>query len=351
VSTRVLDADAHVVEPGDVFEGLTFDGAIDLIPTTPYEMVGDTSKLADFLASAGSAREYLRCMDREGIDAVVLYPSIGLFVPFQTGIDAQQSAGACRGYNRWIADYCSTDPRRMAAVGLVPLADVALAVDVAQEALGLGLIGVMARPNHLYGRSLGDPAYDALYALLAEAGAVLSVHEGLGLTGGPTIGMERSNLFAVRHAMSHPMEQMAAMASLVFEGALERHPELRVAFLESGTGWLPWWLARLDEHAEWMADTECRDLSLRPSDYFRRQCVISSDPEDPLVGWTVSRYGADHVVWASDFPHPDAKYPEALAEFRHEAHEQGVGEADLARILWDTPVDFYRLTERFSPRG
>jgi uncharacterized protein len=345
---RVLDADAHVVEPGDIFGGLTFDGAIDLVPTTPFEMVGDTSKLADFLADGGSAREYLKCMDREGIDAVVLYPSIGLFVPFQPGISAAQSADACRGYNRWIADYCATDPRRMTAVGLVPLVDIEVAVDVLHEAIELGLAGAMVRPNQLYGRSLGDSAYDPLYAAIAEASVVLSVHEGLGLTGGPTIGMDRSDKFAVRHAMSHPMEQMASMASLVFEGAFERHPTLRVAFLESGTGWLTWWLARLDEHAEWMADSECKDLSLRPSDYFRRQCVISSDPEDPLVGYTVSNFGADHVVWASDFPHPDAKYPDALAEFREEANEQGVSGDDLTHVLWDTPIDFYRLAARFG---
>ena len=78
---------------------------------------------------------------------------------------------------------------------------------------------------------------------------------------GPTIGRDRFETFALRHAMSHPMEQMAAMASLMLDGALERHPALRVAFLESGTGWLPYWLARLDDHAEWMAETRDRATS------------------------------------------------------------------------------------------
>ena len=345
---RVLDADAHVIEPREVFGDFTFNGAIDLPPTTPWEMVGDSSKLGDFLASGGSAAEYLKCVDREGIDAVVLYPSVGLFVPFQGGISPAESAAACRSYNEWIADYASIAPSRMVGVGLVPLADVDDAIKVLGQALDLGLPGVMVRPNHMYGRSLGDRYYDPLYAAIAEAGAVLSIHEGLGYTGGPTIGMDRSQLFAVRHAMSHPLEQIASMASLLLEGSLERHPELRVAFLESGTGWLTWWLGRLDEHAEWMADTECKELSLRPSEYFRRQCVISSDPEDPLAGYTVSNFGADHVVWASDFPHPDAKYPEALDEFCEKAEEQGISETDLQTLLWDTPLAFYRLAERFN---
>ena len=104
--------------------------------------------------------------------------------------------------------------------------------DWARRAADLGLVGVMARPNHLYGRNLGDPAYDPVWEAVAGRGIVLAVHEGLGVTGGPTIGSGRFTGFTARHALSHPMEQMAAMASLVLDGALERHPELRVAFLE-----------------------------------------------------------------------------------------------------------------------
>jgi predicted TIM-barrel fold metal-dependent hydrolase len=204
----------------------------------------------------------------------------------------------------------------------------------------------MVRPNHVYGRSLGAPDYDPLYDVLEETGLVLAVHEGLGVRGAPTIGRDVSETFAVRHAMSHPMEQMAAMASLMLEGALERHPTLRVAFLESGTGWLPYWLHRLDEHREWMRDAECSELSLAPSEYFARQCVISSDPEDGLAAMTIDALGADHVVWASDFPHPDAAFPDAVDEFL--ALVPTVGEADRRAVLWDTPLDFYGLAGRFA---
>ena len=346
---RILDADAHVIEPGDVFGAGLRSGldAIDLPETTPREPCGDLAKLADFFADGCSAREYLRCMDTEGIDAVVLYPSMGLFVPFQPELAPAQSARACRSYNEWIAEYCSTDPRRLAGVGIVPLADVGFAVKEARHAASLGLPGVMARPNHLYGRSLGARDYDPLYDALQEAGLVLAVHEGLGVRG-PTIGREVSDTFAVRHAMSHPMEQMAAMASLVLEGALERHDTLRVAFLESGTGWLPYWLARLDAHDEWMEESETAGLSLTPSEYFARQCVICTDPDDPLAASVVARVGADHMMWASDFPHPDALYPEAVTSFLKESAEHGLAGSDLDTLLWDTPVRFYGLEQRFS---
>jgi predicted TIM-barrel fold metal-dependent hydrolase len=339
---RIIDADAHVIEPAGLFGDAAPPGVsvIDLPPTTPMVPCGDPAVLADFLADGCSAREYLRCMDREGIDAVVLYPSIGLFVPFLPSLAPEASAGACRAYNEWLADYRAEDPSRLTGVALVSTADVALAVREAEHAAGLGLPGVMVRPNPLYGRDLGDPAFDPLYSVLEELDLTLSVHEGLGVMG-PTIGRERSDTFAMRHAMSHPMEQMAAMASLMLLGALERHPRLRVAFLESGTGWLPYWLARLDGHAEWMADSETAGLTLRPSEYFARQCVICTDPDDPLAAWVTGEVGADHVMWASDFPHPDALYPEAVTAFLHESAEHGLDGDDLATVLWDTPVRWY----------
>jgi predicted TIM-barrel fold metal-dependent hydrolase len=339
---RIIDADAHVIEPAHLFSSVTESGigVIDLPPTTPVIPCGDPAVLADFMADGCSSREYLRCMDREGIDAVVLYPSIGLFVPFLPSLSPQESAGACRAYNEWIAEYRSIDPTRMTGVALVPTADIGLAVREAEHAAALGLPGVMVRPNPLYDRDLGSCDYDPLYDVLEQHELTLSVHEGLGVMG-PTIGRDRAEGFAMRHAMSHPMEQMAAMGSLMLDGALERHPTMQVAFLESGTGWLPYWLARLDGHAEWMEESETRELTLRPSEYFDRQCVICTDPDDPLATWVVGEVGADHVMWASDFPHPDALYPNAVVAFRQESDEHGLAGDDLATVLWDTPRRVY----------
>lgn len=346
---RILDADAHVVEPADLFTEVQAHAvaAIDFAPNTPMIPCGDFERIRDLAEHGFAAPAYLRAMDQQGIDAVVLYPSAGLFVPFQPQLAATDSARACRLYNEWLAAYCGTDARRMAGVGLVPLADAELAVVEARHAARLGLVGVLARPNFLYGRNLGDRYYDRLYEVLVAEGLVLAVHEGLGVRG-PTIGSDRFPGFTLRHLLSHPMEQMAAMASLIVDGALQRHAGLRVAFLESGTAWLPYWLARLDQHRDWMRDSECADLALTPSEYFQRQCVICSDPEDTLVGLTVARVGADRVLWASDFPHPDAEFPNAVDEFLEAAANSGLGGEDLDTVLWDASLRFYRLEQRFG---
>ena len=342
----VLDADAHVIEPGGVFGPAqrADRNPMDLPETTPFVACGGAD-LTDQWDHGFDAPSYLRAMDAQGITAVVLYPSIGLFVPYQPELTAAESADSCRRYDEWIAQYCATDPARLAGVGIAPLADPALAATEARRAAELGLVGVMARPNHLYGRNLGDRAYDDLYDVLEETGLVLSVHEGLGLQGA-TIGRDRFSGFALRHACSHPMEQMAAMASLFLDGSLERHPTLRVAFLESGTGWVPYWLARLDDHRDWMAGSETAGLTLSPSEYFARQCVVSTDPEDALAAQSITQLGADHVVWASDFPHPDAEFPGAVAEFCADAGDLATEALDA--VFWTTPLEFYRLGTRFA---
>jgi predicted TIM-barrel fold metal-dependent hydrolase len=343
----ILDADGHVVEPGHVFADVLPDGVevFDLPSTTPYELCGDLELLRDQLDHGFDAPSYLRAMDAQGIDAAVLYPSMGLFVPFLPELDADGATAACRSYNDWIAEYCATDPARLAAVGVVPR-DPGRAADEARRAVELGLVGVLLRPNHLGDEYLDAASWSPLYDALEECGGVLAIHEALGVRSGVTIGSDRFGGFAARHACSHPLEQMTAAVALLLGGVLERHPSLRVAFLESGTGWLPYWLARLDDHREWMHDSECAELALSPSEYFARQCVISSDPEDALAAFTISRVGADHVMWASDFPHPDAAFPDAVDEFLELVPD--LDDGARRAVLWDTPVDFYGLRDRFT---
>jgi predicted TIM-barrel fold metal-dependent hydrolase len=343
----VLDADGHVVEPANVFADVIPPGVdvFDLPSTTPYEMCGDLELIRDQLDHGFDAPSYLRAMDAQGIDAAVLYPSMGLFVPFLPELDADGATAACRAYNDWIADYCAADPGRLAAVGLVPR-DPARAAEEAGRVMTLGLVGVLLRPNHLGADYLDAAAWAPLYSVLEETGGVLAVHEALGVRAGTTIGSDRFTGFAARHACSHPLEQMTAAVALLLGGVLEQHPSLRVAFLESGTGWLPYWLARLDDHREWMRDTECAGLSLSPSEYFARQCTISSDPDDALAAFSISQVGADHVMWASDFPHPDAAFPDAVDEFLELIPD--VDEAARRAVLWDTPLRFYGLEDRFA---
>jgi predicted TIM-barrel fold metal-dependent hydrolase len=261
------------------------------------------------LAGGWDPKQRLADMDAEGIDAAVLFPSMAFF--FCETSDRALDAALCRAYNDWLADYCRPAPDRLFGVALLPLRNVEVSVRELERATERhGFRGAFFRPNPYAGRPIHDPAYEPLWACAASLGVPVTVHEGLS-DSLPTLGRERFENPLALHALSHPFEQMAALSGLVTTGVLARHPRLRLAFLESGSGWLPYLLDRLDGHFEtWRSSFP--DLRLRPSEYFARQCFVSCDPDEREAAHVVARFGDDNLVWASDYPHPDACFPGVL---------------------------------------
>ena len=131
---------------------------------------------------------------------------------------------------------------------------------------------------------------------------------------------------------------MATLAYLTVGGVCQRFPDLKVILLEANGGWLVPWLERLDHHCrkfQW----EVPDLELLPSEFFRRQCWISFDRDEAMMAFTATSplVGADRIIWASDYPHPDAKFPgvteelaEALEGLEFEQQRQITSESALA---------------------
>ena len=87
-------------------------------------------------------------------------------------------------------------------------------------------------------------------------------------------------------------------------GVLERYPRLRMAFLEAGGLWVPYWLARLDEFYGKIAHLVPK-LKMKPSEYFRRQCFCSAEPDDISLKVAASLNADDFLMWASDYLHYD----------------------------------------------
>jgi len=136
------------------------------------------------------------------------------------------------------------------------------------------------------------------------------------------------------------VELMAAVASMTVGGVLERFPRLRVAFLEGNCSWLPWLLWRLDEYWEMSKSGETAKLQALPSEYFRRQCFISVDPDEDQVEWVIQRLGDDTLVFSTDYPHSDSHFPEATNLFL----KLPLSEASKRKILWDNCARLYNVT-------
>ncbi|MGH7918083.1 MAG: amidohydrolase family protein, partial [Candidatus Binataceae bacterium] len=178
-----------------------------------------------------------------------------------------------------------------------------------------GVRAVMVRPNP-YNRTrlLSDAAYDPFWSEAQELDCTIAIHSAI-MGDMPTAGFDRYHDFFQRMIISHPLEQQMACMDLICGGVLERYPRLRVAFLEAGGGWVPYWLSRLDEFHGKIGHMVPK-AKLRPSEYFRRQCFCSCEPDDIAIK-TAEALGADEfLMWASDYPHYDCTFPGAVKELR-----------------------------------
>jgi len=211
-----------------------------------------------------------------------------------------------------------------------------------------GMVSVFMRPNPAVDwRPFNDPVYDPIWQAAAETGLPIGLHPFLapdlpGACVGLRLGRPRtpdgryvddwdpdaalaqriqesdgtsSVLFT--QAIANPVDVMSCIAYLTAGGVLQRFPELKMIFLEANGGWLVPWLERLDHHCK-KFQWEVADLELLPSEFFRRQCWISFDPDEAMMAVTAQSplVGADRIIWASDYPHPDAKFPGVTEELK-----------------------------------
>ena len=373
-SVRIVDSDAHVIEPHRIWTdyldeacraraprpvgltfGFEFDGYTINVPSqwSPDASADDVARLSERIqasyeelfpfafAHGFSPESQLVDMDREGIDEAFLYPSFGLFVLATDDIDPVLAAALARAYNSWLADFCASGDGRLHGVAMLALQDPgAAAAEARRCAEELGFRAAFVRPNPVGGRNFDDPAYDPIWEVMSAHAMALGVHEG-GFPRLPQVVRGRLTHPEQVHICCHPMEQMIAAVSLIYGGVLERFPGLKVAFLEAGCGWVPFWLHRMDEHWE---NSTGRNFGVEhvlrqaPSEYFRRQCYVSADAGEYMLAQVIDLIGDDRIVFSTDYPHPDSPWPHAVEEF---LGLPGVGHATKQKILWDNAMSLY----------
>jgi predicted TIM-barrel fold metal-dependent hydrolase len=371
---EVIDSDGHVIEPDTVWREYAEPEFRDLLdhpgggwvqatgiqrayPDMPAEFLAAGQTTVTESSDWEEESKYkmdrpggydpvarLEDMDAEGIDVAVLYPTAML-----TWVEEADVFGAaCRAYNNWLHDYCAADPSRLYPVALVPLQDPPAAVEEMRRAREqCGAKAVMIRPApYVDGLKHNHPVYDPFWAAAAELDCPIGVHPSphgdmanscrlLGLADGvtnPTEGL------ALRQGLTNAFDLQMALAYFTLGGICERHPGLRVAFLEGTGGWIVPMLQRFDHQFEIFGS---QDQVTRPSEVFDRQCMVSFDPDEVALAFTAEHLGADKILWASDYPHPDAKIPGVVPELL-EAVEPLPPESQRL-ILGATARAFYQL--------
>jgi predicted TIM-barrel fold metal-dependent hydrolase len=280
----------------------------------------------------------LRDAAREGIQRMVLFPSFGLAVP--SFRDLGFGAEIARFYNDWIRQWTQAAPDRLFGVAVLPIEDVAASLDVLTKARAAGLV-CAAIPPALRERNLDHPDLDPFYAAAADLDMPLGVHGAPGVHL-PKIGVDRFSNYIQVHCVSFPFDQMAAMTALVSGGVFERHPKLRVAFLESGVGWVSYFLDRMHEHYEKRGDWIPDGWKREPREYLERgQIFVTCEAGEPMLPATIADLGCDFVMYASDYPHWDSEFPESSKPLRERAD---LSEAARAAILGGNARRFFGLS-------
>ena len=390
---RIVDADGHVLEPPTAMQDYApaeyrdriwhietdasgnevclFDGRRG--SANPMALAGTAGmshedqaramagglKYSEVQKGAFDPAARLEALKPDRIDQSVVYPTSMLGI---AGVpDARFAAAQCSAYNRWIADYCGYAPDQLFAVGAVPQQDIALTVEAIHECKQLGHVGVFLRPNPLIpDTQLNDPRYDPIWETCQSLGLPIGLHpflmadvpgacRALGLGSfsfdddmekiGGLVGL--GNIY-FSQAIANPFDMMLTAAFMISGGVLERFPTLKLILLEANGGWIVPWLERLDHHRE-VFHWDVPFLTMQPSEYFRRQCWISFDADESLIAATANSplVGADRIIWASDYPHPDAKFPGVVEELAEST--ESLSEAQRRRIVGENAVELYSL--------
>ncbi len=367
---KIIDSDMHVFEPHDLYLKYMDPKWAERIPRTePRKKHGavrftlangssprgsspqssesspgiDTAadRYQDALQCDYNAAYQLKAMDVEGLDIAVLFRT----GPLHTNDDfePEYATDLCRAWNSWISDFCKEDPQRLKPSALITLHDVDLALDEARRAVNdLGAVGLALVSEPVNGRHIHDYYFDPLWREAERLGVPICFHPGANpnheqvarrFWGHPNDGI-------LVNAYRNPIELMLAVGSFCAGGVLERFPKLKVAFLEGNCSWIPWMLYRLDERWKMRHEYATEPLSMKPSEYFLRQCFVSVDVEEDLVVDVVKRIGDDNIVISTDYPHADSRWPKAIDTF---LQIDGLSDGSRRKMFWDNCAKLYNM--------
>jgi predicted TIM-barrel fold metal-dependent hydrolase len=280
--------------------------------------------------------------------------------------DPELRAASIRAYNDWLAELCSVAPDRLIGLALIRLEEPEFAAEELERAAGLGLRGAVinAMPDTSGAEPIFSPVYEPVWSAAEAAGLPLSLHIGhcrsLGPLAAAAQGAAQTATESEGTGSQNPLSSTGSgtglaemfftmmcldmaepVSLLIFSGVLARHPDLNFVIAESGIGWIPFVIERMDytfnRHRLWMKS----GIGEKPGDYFRRSfhATFQQDDEAGLLARHIS--GVDTLMWASDYPHTDSTWPYSRKVV--DDLFAGIPEVERAQICSGNAARLYRL--------
>ncbi len=375
---HVIDADTHLTEPHDLWTARAPKGLEDRVPQVreikgrqmwlidekPFGMAvgaavvrrdGSKSIGADFMnfgiddvhEGASQLEPRLAVMDQLGIHAQIVYPNVVGFggQRFAEVADPALKILCATIYNDAMAEFQDGSGERIFPMALIPWWDLEAAVAEVARAHAMGLRGVNTNsdPQNEGLPDLADRHWDPLWEVCADLEMPVNFHIGSSATGmswfgsSPWPSLDNERKLALGSLMVM-ISNFRTLGNLLVSGVLERHPTLQVVSVESGLGWIPFLLEGLDYEVGECAPHIGEHLSMKPSEYFRRQVYACYWFERDSMKGALDALGPDNIMFETDFPHPTCLYPdpltraaEPLADVPHEVRRKLLS-ANAARV-------------------
>lgn len=367
---KPISADSHVVEPPDAFAGRIQAKYRDIAPRgvddekrgalylieglapislggiaaagmPPQQLSQDGRKFAQLHHGGWDPKARAADMERDGIFAEVLYPSVGMLV---CNVEDLNYRRACmQAYNRWLEEFCAGLPGRLYGIGQTAAKDPESMVEDIIAIKQQGFRGVML-PDAPGVEDWDSPIYDRVWAAAIECDLPICFHI---LVKSTKEGNEFFNA-KPRGGKMNAIQKFTRMVQdvlgvLIWGGVFDRHPQLRVVSVEADAGWLPYYTWKADtaykRHRFWMGGRELKRL---PSEVIRENLSFTFQ-DDRVAVELAHMMGPKALLWASDYPHSDSTWPESM-EILSKTIE-GIDPALVRRIVHDNAKELYRLDE------
>jgi predicted TIM-barrel fold metal-dependent hydrolase len=379
---KIIDVDAHITEPADLWTSRAPEKWRDRVPRV---VEGDDGGLmwsidgvmlgralgasvikrgrvktpgTEFMTwdpsendpSAYDMKLRLDVMDEMGVWAQILYPNAAGFGAQRFGdiTDPELKVLCATIFNDAMLEIQEESNGRLLPMPLLPWWDVDASVAEATRCASNGFRGVnmCSDPQSRGLPDLGDPVWDRLWEVCSDEQLPVNFHIGASETSltwfgtSPWPSQDDERKLAIGSAMMY-LSNARIIANLIYSGVLERFPQLKIVSVESGVGWLPFFLESLDYQQTESAPRSVDQLSMKPSDYFRRQIYGCFWFEIPILPMVLDVLGDDHVMFETDYPHPTCLYPDPRA--RLVELEPRIGGDSLRKVLCDNAAGLYRV--------
>lgn len=279
----------------------------------------------------------LKDMERDGVLAEVLYPSLGLGLYCVE--DATLQEALFRAYNDWLIDYCSKVPNRLFGIALLSMFNIENAIVEMERCKQNGMSGSMIWQVPHPGFPFSSPHYERFWAASQELEMPVHLHI---LTGfGESMKRQTSKgIQRYRIGVNQTREIEDALFDVIFSGVLERYPRLKIVSVENEIGWMPFWLGQCDKAFRRHRAIEPLAIDKAPSEYFYRQ-VFATFFNDHVGGRLFSWWGADNCMWSNDYPHQNSTWPNSRAVIKRDMGD--LAATDRKKLLCGNVAKLYSL--------